>query len=171
MKKVFIIMIFILTIVLSGCSHQEKDKENNQDNQTQIQENDTEDENVFKTEYYSVIIPEDWQDLYDWMIFSSKNNQYTLNFYEKESHAQIEGGFLFGISLYLEDEDYLHLPSYDVLGQLTVENQIFSVVVEYPTDVQFNENSANVYQQLSDDIDDILASFQAIEGYSFEKSN
>ena len=167
MKKIFIIMVFVLTVILSGCSTNESDKDNkdNQDTQIQIQEN------VVDTKYYTVMVPEDWKDLYEWMMYSATNNQYTLGFYEKESHAEIEGGFLFGISLYLDDEDYSYLPSYDILGTLKVENQSFTVIVEYPTDVQFTEDTANAYHQLSDDIDKVLKSFQAKNGCTFEKND
>lgn len=178
MKKILISMLFVFAMILSGCSFNqpnEKEEQNNvkDEEKTDNQEKDTKDvnnENLLETKYYTLTLPDKWKDLYDWEMRSTSNNQYALNFYEKQSHEEIEGGFLFGITLYLEGEDYSYLPSYDVMGTLKVNNKNYTVLVEYPTDVQFTEETSDAYHELSKDTDEILQSFQAKEGYTFEKN-
>lgn len=51
-----------------------------------------------------------------------------------------------------------------------MNNKNYTVLVEYPTDVQFTEETSDVYHELSKDTDEILQSFQAKEGYTFEKN-
>lgn len=171
-------MLFVFAIILNGCSsHQsnEKDEQNNvQDEDTgNNQEKDTKNvnnDNLFDTKYYTLTLPDEWKDLDFWEIRSISNGLYATNFYEKQSHEEIEGGFLFGITLYLEDEDYSYLPNYDILGTLKVDQKKYTVLVEYPTDVQFTEETSDAYHELSKDMDDILQTFQARDGYTFEKA-
>ncbi len=42
------------------------------------------------------------------------------------------------------------------------------LVAIYPTDVEFTEEAAQVYQSLYDQIPDILKSVTATEGYTFQ---
>ena len=79
------------------------------------------------------------------------------------------GGFLFGISLYEEDEDISYLPSYETIGLLEAKGQTYQVIVEYPTDVQFSDDTAENYQKLSKDMDDVIASLEVKEGYTLSQ--
>ena len=97
------------------------------------------------------------------------DNEYSVVFYEKESHKEIEGGFVFGISLYEEGVDYTFLPSYEELGILKTDNQTFNVLVEYPTDVQFTEDTSDHYHALTEDTEEVINSIQAKEGCTFTK--
>lgn len=117
-------------------------------------------------------MPESWKDLYDCDIYREDyETGYTICFYEKESRKVIEGGYLFGISLYEEGVDYSFLPSFDELGQIQTYSKTYEVIVEYPTDVQFNEDTADLYHQLSDQIDDILGTIEAKKGCQYIKNN
>lgn len=176
MKKLFIFIICIF-FTLSGCTAGESDEKKEQtniqneekkDTQSQIELEEEKDDNIFETKYYSLTLPDEWEGLYYYQIRSTSNGEYALNFYEKENYELREDGNLFGILLFLENEDYSYLPSYDVLGTLQSKKHTYTVVVEYPSDVQFSEDNADVYLQLSKDVDEILQTFQANQGYTFE---
>ena len=43
------------------------------------------------------------------------------------------------------------------------------MIVEYPTDVQFSDDTAENYQKLSKDMDDVIASLEVKEGYTLSQ--
>lgn len=119
----------------------------------------------FDTEFYSLEFPEYWADLCvysQWDIDpDSYAKSYGITFYEKQSNDDFggEGGELFSLALYQGDE-YYDFPDYLYLGELTVIRlATYNVVAIFPTDVQFSEAGQENYLRLSEDIDDILASF------------
>lgn len=163
MKKISLLFVSFL-FVLCGCQNKLDDSNNN---------NTTSPDHVIETPYFTVTLPSHWDDdLYNTQIVSAdKGTAYTINFNEKESYEEFEGGYLFGISLYDEGEDYSYLPSYEVLGVLKTNHETFDVIVEYPTDVQFSEETSDEYRMLSKDIDDILLTIKAKDGYTYTKKN
>lgn len=167
MKKMLIIfMMFLLT--LNGCMPQSKNDVQKEQKQEKIQQSNI----IIDTQFFTVTLPESWKDLYDCDIYREDyETGYTICFYEKESRKVIEGGYLFGISLYEEGVDYSFLPSFDELGQIQTYSKTYEVIVEYPTDVQFNEDTADLYHQLSDQIDDILGTIEAKKGCQYIKNN
>ena len=71
--------------------------------------------------------------------------------------------------MYEEGVDYTYLPSYEELGILKTDNQTFNVLVEYPTDVQFTEDTSDHYHALTEDTEEVINSIQAKEGCTFTK--
>lgn len=164
MKKRWII-ITILVVLLCGCNS--KSISQDQKDVTPKQEIGEK----INTKFFSIMIPEKWHDLYEYEIYPDSGNQiYTIEFYEKTSRQDINGGYLFGISLYQENEDLYDLPSFELLGKLEVNQDVYQVVVEYPTDVQYTEKATKTYRNLAQDIDDILSTIEANDNYSFMKN-
>lgn len=108
--------------------------------------------NVIKTDYYSIKIPELWK-YYGYEIMNN-----TLSVHESYSYDEIQGGHLFSISLFPESEDFSYLPAYDILGTLNTPEGLFNVVVIYPTDVQFTDDTARLYMSMANDVDSVIDS-------------
>ncbi|MGN1182501.1 MAG: hypothetical protein ACI4SR_05785 [Faecalibacillus sp.] len=162
-KRWIIITIFVVLL----CSCNSKSTSQGQKDTTTKQETGEK----IDTNYFTIMIPEKWQDLYEYEIYpDSESHTYAIEFYEKTSRQEINGGYLFGISLYQENENLYDLPSFKLLGNLEVDQDIYQVVVEYPTDVQYTEKAEKNYRNLAQDIDDILDTIQAKDNYSFIKN-
>ena len=154
-------MIIILSFVLMlyGCSTNQSDN---------IDLNQETNPYFIDMEYFTVEVPESWNGLYEYKIYEDDMG-YSLIFYEKDSHASMEVGYLMSISLYLESEDYTYLPSYEELGKLDTGDNIYNVLVEYPSDVQFDEENASKYQKLSHTMESILETITAKDGYVYSE--
>lgn len=157
MKKIFMLLSCLMLLV--GCKSDIDDKTAGSIPQ----------EITVETEYFHVQVPSSWEGLYEYQIYDEDINGYALIFYEKESYETMGAGYLMAISLYHESEDYTYLPSYDVLGTLEVEDDIYNVLVEYPTDVQFEEQNADKYFKLSNGMESILDTITPNEGYTYKE--
>ena len=171
MKKILIALSCLF--IICGCSttnnETDKKEETTQEETTKkgaVAEETTQD--IIDTEYFTVVVPDSWEGLYEYDIYQDENG-YSLVFYEKDSHASMDAGHLMSISLYLEDEDYSYLPCYEELGKLDTGEYIYNVLVEYPTDVQFDESDAAKYQQLSNTMESILETIEANEGCTYSE--
>lgn len=163
MKKRTLIMM-VLIALLCGC--QAKEKSSTQEETPAIDKTTT----IINTEYFTVKVPKKWNGSYIYEVYpDSESYAYTINFYEIESRQEMDGGFLFGISLYDEDEDISYLPSYEEIGMLEAEKQTYQVIVEYPTDVQFTDDTAKNYNKLCQDVDNIIQSIKAKDGCTLTK--
>lgn len=109
------------------------------------------------TDYYVISVPAGWAETGEWEIIPGDPCGYSLCFYEKQSFHEIEGGFLFSIGLLPDDVDYTYYPDYDIRGSVEIDPaDRFNVVVTYPTDVQFTQETAEQYCRMADEIDAIL---------------
>ena len=109
--------------------------------------------------YYSLTLPESWAESVEYEVVPGEAYTYNVSFYHKPDHAAGMGGHLFTLRLYPEWEDYSYLPSYERLGHLEVYRITGGdLVVVYPTDVQFDVETAAAYQACAAEIDDILTS-------------
>ena len=75
------------------------------------------------------------------------------------------------ISLYASEEDYSFLPSYEKIGTLSEFENTYHVIIEYPTDVQFSEETQDAYHELVKDLDDIILSFKGVNDFVFTKQS
>ena len=128
-----------------------------------------ESEMLIDTEYYTLSVPSSWNDDCFFEVADGESYNYTLSFYDKASHIAINGGWLFSINLLTEFEDYSYYSDYDVLGSLEVYRiGSYNIVVTYPTDVQFSEETSDLYNEMRKDIPDILKTiaFKAECSYS-----
>lgn len=125
---------------------------------------------LLTTDYYSLKLPSEWKDAYEYEIFPNPDGYpvYTLVLYDAASRRNGFGGVLFSISLFYSESDYNDCPSYQVLGRLVVRQaDVFDVVVFYPTDVQFDTDDSASYQKLQADIDKVVDSFTPDSTYAF----
>lgn len=112
---------------------------------------------LIDTEYYTLSAPNSWNNDCFYEVADGENYNYTLSFYAKASHDAINGGWLFSVNLFTEFEDYSYYPAYDVLGSLEVYRiGSYNIVVTYPTDVQYSEETAKKYREMCGEIADIL---------------
>lgn len=109
------------------------------------------------TDYYIISVPADWAETGEWEIIPGDPCGYSLCFYEKQSFHEIEGGFLFSVGLLPDDIDYTYYPDYDIRGSVEIDQvNRFNVVVTYPTDVQFTQETAEQYCRMADEVDAVL---------------
>lgn len=93
-----------------------------------------------------------------------------LGFYEKQSHSTA-GGHLFTLKLYATDEDYRDAPNYSLLGYLTDSNGVtYHLVAHFPTDVQYEPQSATMYRKMRDEFDRISTTITPASGYTYTKA-
>ena len=111
------------------------------------------------TEYYTISVPYSWKTDSSHKIIKGDNSAYTLTFYDKASRNASKGGELFSIVLLTEYEDYSSFPDHKVLGSLEVsQTGSYNIVVTYPADTQFPEQTAKKYNEMRGDINEILNS-------------
>lgn len=125
---------------------------------------------IIETQYYTLTIPASWDGKY---ICEQQDND--LTFYELRSYNDGSGGMLFALSLQ-EDQEFLDFPGFYSLGALIealVDGEgnnhnsfLYYVVVSTPTDVQYSENGAEAYSEMSSDIDAILSSITTKDNYA-----
>lgn len=109
------------------------------------------------TEYYTVTLPANWTNKYVYEV-SPENKAYSLSFYHKKSKQTDFGGHLFTIALYDPADDYTTLPAYEAIDKIvTADGQNLEIVLLYPTDVQFDPDSASEYSAFTEDIDHIIS--------------
>lgn len=109
------------------------------------------------TEYYTITLPANWTDKYVYEV-SPENKAYSLTLYHKKSKQTDFGGHLFTIALYDPADDYSTLPAYKTVDKIvTSGGQELEIVLLYPTDVQFDPDSASEYSALTEDINHIIS--------------
>ena len=118
--------------------------------------------------YYTVTLPADWQGRYTKYDTEEGDCRYDV-FCHSASMTEEGGGHLFSICLISGAEDYTVFPSYDYLGILKTPDGEFNMVVTYPTDVQFSEDTAAEYNDMADDINRIIKTVKAMGGAEFVK--
>lgn len=125
---------------------------------------------VVDTEYYTLSAPSSWEDGCFYELAEGESYNYTLSFYDKASHEAVNGGWLFTINLFTEFEDYTIYPDYDVLGSLEVYRiGSYNIVVTYPTDVVYSEETAKNYNQMYSQIPDVLKTISFKEECTFSE--
>lgn len=123
--------------------------------------------------YFTLTTPDDWEDHLETEFSEGKEKDspaYEAAYYEKTAYDNKEGGLLFRIVLCTDRQQYLSLPSYAYLGDLTAEDgTIYAVVAEFPSDVQFSIEAREQYERMSAEVPTVLQSLEAVDGYTFHK--
>lgn len=115
------------------------------------------------SDLYYMYLPNYWE---DYCVYTASDG-YTMRFCEKLSNQSLGAGHLFTVTAYTS-LDYQHLPSYDLLGQVTDNNgNYWYLIAMYPTDVQFDTGNDALYSKMYNDISRILSTLTLKEGYSF----
>ena len=122
------------------------------------------------TKYYTMTIPPAWTGHFDAVVLEPGAG-YNLQVVNKESADANFGGHLFTIMLIPADEDYTYLPSYDYLGTMDTPDGSFSVVVQYPTDVQTGDVWQEFYKILNGDKNTAITSIRPVAGVTWTLPN
>ncbi len=174
MRKILsLALVLCLILGITGCGHfrTKKIPSNTETSNTQTKnETVTDEREIIDTEYYTLKTPNHWNTDCFYELSERENYNYSLSFYDKSSHEATNGGWLFTLDLLTEFEDYSNYPDYDVLGSLEVYRiGSYNIVVTYPTDVQFSEDTVKKYNELSAEISTILDSISFKEECIFSK--
>ena len=176
LKSIFtLISLLCVILCFSGCGNAEAEETSDCKANNQEQQNTAEDKAPEASEQgitvdgycYTVTLPAEWQGRYTREDITDGGSRYEA-FYQSASMSA-EGGHLFSIALMPETEDYTVFPSYDWLGVLKTPDGEFNMIVIYPTDVQFSEDTAAEYGEMADDIDQIIKTVKAAGGAEFVK--
>ena len=112
---------------------------------------------VIETDYYSLTLPAEFLDKCIWEIFGNEDGTYSLSLYELTAHEEFGGGKLCSLMLFpTGDESYKDLPDYQMLGSLDTADGSFYLIALFPTDVQFSESTAERYNEMFNQLQDVL---------------
>lgn len=140
------------------------------DAQSDMQSDAQSDANIVDTKYYTISPPASWGEDYIYSLNVSAAGAYSLSFYHAASNKAAVGGLLLNINLIDISEDYSYYPDYELLGTLEVDvKDRYNIVVTYPTDVQFTEETARKYQEMFGDIPALLESVEFKDGCVFSE--
>lgn len=106
-------------------------------------------------------LPAWWSDLYEETVSETR-----ITFSSTKSKTAGYGGTVFALALF-DDTAYEELPAYEVLGTVSDSDRRRTLVVLYPTDVQFVQEDMETYTAMTEDIPAILRSISAADGYAY----
>ena len=134
------------------------------------QEQKQNEDEIIDTKLYRVVIPNAWVENVDSITDSTIESGYALRFYDKASNETGYGGYLFGIEVFPENEDYSFYPEFEYLGIITDSSgNRFNIIVVEPSDVQFTNDTADIYKGLITYKQDVIDSLTPNDGVSFVK--
>lgn len=166
MKKIKKIL-FLLTIIMLlsvGCSKAEEDvSEDTASEEEQISEEQTSEENASEKEeeltdifiegkYFNITLPANWKDKYIMEEYEDEYG-YSMEFCEKSSNDIGYVGWLFSIEIW---EGEIQQPNYEEIGKINIDGEEYPMIIAYPTDVQFTEETSEAYHELGKDIETII---------------
>ena len=117
---------------------------------------------LLETDYFSILIPEELDGLYDVSVTPT-----AISVYEKNAH-EMGAGFVFNIAAYSNPADYANNPHYSRGGMVTdLGKQGYDIVIEYPTDVQMDLDHREEYTKLAEAVPGILETLQPAKNYKY----
>lgn len=148
MKRNFSLLLALLLLIgLCACSQPKKEA------------------NVISTRYYTVTLSENWENKCVYETTNLGNGTYVLDLYEKTSYEQMGAGKLCSVMLFpTSDKSYRDFPDYKLLAVLDAAEGSYAAVVLFPTDVQFNKDTAEDYSALFAEVMDVLYSIHPVDG-------
>lgn len=112
---------------------------------------------VIDTKYYTLAIPQKWADSCAYEIFETDNGLDVLSLYEATAFEEFGGGKLCSIQLMpTGDDTYKEFPNYEWIGELDTPDGRFNMIVLFPSDVQFTQDTMQVYNEMFDQLHDVL---------------
>lgn len=129
MKKIFNVMVAIVLIVLVVTACQGKTEGVTTE---KAPEKAVEKEVALSNEVFSVNVPSKFDGLYD-----TEVNDHTINFYDKECKSKGNPGWIFGVQVFENPNDWAYGPV-EKIGELSLNSgKLYDVVISYPTESQF----------------------------------
>ena len=120
---------------------------------------------VIETKYYTLTLPVELYNNCELQTFpADEEGPDTLVLYELSSFKTDYGGHLCSILLIPHGEDYDFYPAYEWLGVLETPEGDLDIVVLYPTDVQFSEETRDAYHQMNERVMDVLYTLAPVNG-------
>ena len=122
------------------------------------------------TPYFTIPLTEDWYFACEYELREepAETSVYTLTLWDYRSKQEFGGGKLCTLMVMPPEADYKIFPSYEVLGKLYAKEDVsYNLVALYPSDVQFDENTVDVYKQLERALPELLAGIAPVDGCSF----
>ena len=176
-KKIVCWMLVFVMMFSAGCSS--KEKETSEDSSDDISTEDTKEADdaaddekntdgiLIKGKYFTVTLPDEWKDKYIYEEMEEEYGYY-MGFYEKESHEAEYGGWLFSIAI-PEDATFQE-PSYNYIGQIEIDGKEKSMIVVWPTDVQFTDETADAYTELFGLSEDVIYTIEPNDGITIREN-
>ena len=116
---------------------------------------------VIETKYYTLPLPDEWKETCHYSVVDEIN----VTLREKDSYEAFDGGKLCTLMLMpTDDNTYKDFPDYELLCALDTPEGSFYVVALFPTDVQFNEETAEVYNVMAEGLMQVLWGIQPKDG-------
>lgn len=101
----------------------------------------------------SIPIPSTWKDRY---VATARADGLGVTFYSYNNLTAGFGGMLFQLYPYDSPSDYSHIPNTTLLTKLKVGENTYYIVCRKPSDVQFDMQYQEEYQQMYADIPRML---------------
>ncbi len=137
----------------------------------QVEQNSSEKSNgkLVNTPFFTIYLPKDHADDYAIESFEDAGDLvYSLSLSERVEYNRTNAGFLYSINIYTATTDFTYLPSYTELGTLTKsDGTLYNVIREYPSDVQFSQDTREMYTTLAKEEESVLQTLTAKKGYTF----
>ena len=116
---------------------------------------------VIETKYYTLTLPDEWKET----CFYTVTDDTTITLREHSSYEAFGGGKLCTLMLIpTVDDTYKDFPDYELLCALDTAEGSFYVIALFPTDVQFNEDTIEIYNAMADELMDVLYTLQPKDG-------
>ena len=126
--KIFVLLL-LATLLLASCDNDKLEETTVSTEPTSIVESKTP---LLSNEIFKIDVPTRFDGLYDTDI-----NDYTINLYDKESKEKGNQGWLFGILVFENVDDWATGPT-EKVGELKLNNgKIYDVIISYPTESQY----------------------------------
>ena len=120
---------------------------------------------VIDTEYYYIPLYDAWAASCVVEFHTMHSGLPVVTLYEKTAHEAFGGGKLCSIQLMpTSDDTYKDFPSYEVLGVLDTPEESLRVIVLFPTDVQYDADTADAYNVMAAELMDVLWQISPREG-------
>ena len=112
---------------------------------------------------FSIDIPKELEGTYKAMI--SDEGIFII---DKVSEELMNAGYVFGIYIYEDPEDYIYDEHYTLLGQIdSASGKTYDVVSTYPTDLQYAPAKKDTYEAMEAKEEEIEASVKCTDGGTF----
>lgn len=163
-KALSTLLVLIFVISLCGCNEKIKDSSNPS---STVESTVDKDDDVFtiETKYFNLTAPLFWQENCHTEMTGGPGDDYYLegefeyvfSIYEKEAFKAFGGGNLFDIIL-TPNGDFNAFAHGEKIGEIIIENTKNYIFVRYPSDVQYNPETPDVYLSMSKDINEVIYS-------------
>ena len=173
MKKFAIILCLLIVVAFSGCGMKEAAPPpavTHPQAPTEATElpkgEETTPPGIFiDTEYYYLPLTEAWFDSCIVEYHQMHSGLPIVTLYEKTAHDALGGGKLCSIQMMpTSDDTYKDFPSYELLAVLDTPEENYRVIVLFPTDVQYDPDTADAYNAMAAALMDLLRQISPREG-------